>query len=421
MLPAFAAANQIQGTAREGWLSGAYDRIVQEEQGLVELSVCCPVPASVGNCRQVLGHTVFYGFTEDLDHPEHYDAGLEKRFAQILADAKPDLVHIFGTEFPHTLAMTKAFGDPAHTLIGLQGLCGAIADAYMADLPYSVRKRATFRDRLRRDSILQQQAKFRQRAVSEEAAMRLAGHITGRTGFDRVETERIAPNAVYHPMNETLRRPFYEGEWDVSTCERHSIFLSQGDYPLKGFHYVLQAMPQILAVYPDAKLYVAGNSVIGPEGGLFTESGRYPLAFRICEYGKYLKSLIRDLHLEGHVFMTGSLSAEQMKERFLRSNVFVCASSLENSPNALCESMLLGMPSVASRVGGVPDFIRHEQTGLLFAPGNTRELAQRVIRIFSDDALAQSLGKEARQFAEITHNPDTNYRRLIEIYRSIYA
>lgn len=68
-------------------------------------------------------------------------------------------------------------------------------------------------------------------------------------------------------MNETLRPEFYEGRWDLNGVEPHSIFISQGDYPLKGFHFVLQAMPKILKEYPDAKLYVAGKSIIGNVGG----------------------------------------------------------------------------------------------------------------------------------------------------------
>ncbi len=311
MLPVFAKANGLPCTNREGWLSGSFDRIVAarrereraaagaenvaEESGsgehvddtsdlhldlpdlneatgrdalgdearYIDLAVCCPVPAFLGSVRQEVDGVIFYGFREDLGHPEHYDPGLEEVFADILQDYRPDIVHIFGTEFPHTLAMARAFRNPGRTLIGIQGLCCSIADAYMADLPYRVQRRATFRDRVRRDSLRQQQAKFVRRAAAEAAALRLTGHVTGRTELDRRETGRINPEALYHPMNETMRRPFYAGLWDTDRAEPYSIFVGQGDYPLKGLHYMLQAMPDILAEFPKAKLYVAGISVIG--------------------------------------------------------------------------------------------------------------------------------------------------------------
>ena len=125
-----------------------------------------------------------------------------------------------------------------------------------------MQRKVTFRDFLRRDSLKQQQEKFYLRGKNEIEAISLAGHITGRTRFDREGTSRINGKALYHSMNETMRSSFYEGMWDPEACEKHSIFLGQGDYPLKGFHFLLQAMPEILKKYPDAMLYVSGNSVI---------------------------------------------------------------------------------------------------------------------------------------------------------------
>ena len=392
-----------------------------DEARYIDLAVCCPVPAFLGSVRQEVDGVIFYGFREDLGHPEHYDPGLEEVFADILQDYRPDIVHIFGTEFPHTLAMTRAFRNPGRTLIGIQGLCCSIADAYMADLPYRVQRRATFRDRVRRDSLRQQQAKFVRRAAAEAAALRLTGHVTGRTELDRRETGRINPEALYHPMNETMRRPFYAGQWDTDRAEPYSIFVGQGDYPLKGLHYMLQAMPDILAEFPKAKLYVAGISVIGPVGGLYQDAHRVPEFLRITSYGIYLRKLIRDLGLEGHVFMTGPLSAEAMKQRFLDSQVFVCPSIMENSPNSLCEAMLLGMPVVAARVGGIPDLITDRENGLLFPGGDPKRLAACVNRVLGDRQLAFSLGHRARRTARVRHNPDTNFKRLVEIYRSMMA
>ena len=254
---------------------------------------------------------------------------------------------------------------------------------------------------------------------TEAKALRRTGHITGRTAFDRKVTSEINPDAVYHAMNETLRSEFYTGTWSPENMERHSIFLSQGDYPLKGFHYMLKAMPQILEKFPDAHLYVAGNSIIGPVGGAISEKGRVPLPLRISSYGKYLLRLIRRLGLQDHVTMLGRLSAQEMKEQYLRSNVFVCASIMENSPNSMCEAMLLGVPVVAAKVGGVPDLLTDAEEGILFPGGKWNELAEGVKTVFYDDDLACFLGENAQRRAQFTHNPDTNYRRLLEIYKSM--
>ena len=430
MLPAFAQKMGLPYSNREGWLSGSFARLIQEPgngENLVDLAVACPVPAEVGNCSfsypvsdfgepDAAGTVHFYGFLENLNAPEVYDRSLETRFREILADYQPDMVHIFGTEFPHALAMVRSFRDPERTLVGIQGLCCSIAAAYMADLPYKVQKRVTFRDWYRRDSLEQQQHKFQIRARNEAHALHHTAHITGRTSFDRRITGEISPDAVYHKMDETMRTPFYSGRWDPAAMEPGRIFLSQGAYPLKGFHYILEAMPLILEKFPDAHLCVAGNSIIGDTPN---QKKKYPEPLWISSYGLYLKSLIRKYRLQDHVTMLGKLSAEEMKEQYLRCNVFVCPSAVENSPNALCEAMLLGVPVVAAKVGGIGDMVSDGEEGILFPAGRVTELAEGVETILVDTDVAVLLGESAARTAAIRHNPDTNYRRLLEIYRSI--
>ena len=458
MLPAFAEANGLPYSNREGWLSGLFDRLTgrqgaAEQDGAgrqeaaagqngaaarqdsdaaerqdraetarasssVTLGVCFPASEAFCGGRREIDGVAFYGFAEDLNTPERYKPELEEKLAAIVRDFAPDLVHIFGTEFPHALAMARAFGKPERTLIGIQGLCGSIAEVYMEGLPYKVQRAVTFRDWYRQDSLRRQQQKYRQRAVNEREALRLANHITGRTHFDREAAEMIHPEALYHPMNETMRAPFYSGRWRLGAAEPYSIFLSQGDYPIKGFHYMLQAMPSILEHFPQAQLCVAGNSIVGNIGGRIPRK-KYPTPVWITAYGRYLRSLIRRNGLQGHVTMLGKLSAEQMKEQFLRSHVFVCPSTIENSPNALGEAMLLGMPVVAAKVGGIPDFVEDGEEGILFPGGRYEELALAVQTVFRDNETAVRLGENARARARLTHSPDTNYMRLLEIYRSM--
>lgn len=424
MLPAIAEALGLPYSNREGWLTGIYERISKENAqhaGEVELGICFPMselPVQVteqwtesGAIHLEKTGVVCYPFLENLGTPEVYDASMEERFKEILKDFQPDMVHIFGTEFPHTLAMTRAYGRPERTLIGIQGLCYACADAYMADLPKRVINRKTFRDVLKKDSIRQQQEKFRMRGEREKEALRGTGHVTGRTEFDRRETERVNGQAQYHFMNETMRSPFYSGSWDNNKCEPYSIFLSQGDYPLKGFHYVLQAMPAILKEFPQACVYVAGNSVVEYES--------LKDKLKISSYGKYLLELIHSLKLEKHVQVLGRLTAEQMKEQFMKSSVFVCPSSLENSPNSMGEAMLLGVPVVAADTGGIPSMIADEKEGLLYEPGEVGQLVECIKKVWEQPEQTAQRSEAARARARKAHDANANYERLLAIYREI--
>ncbi|RKI90300.1 glycosyltransferase [Parablautia intestinalis] len=420
MLPAIGQEINLPYSNREGWLSGIFEK-VQKKEAPFTLGVCFPLGGA--QIRQLkekkfsVQGIVCYAFEENLDTPEIYDAGLENVLQKVIADFSPDIVHIFGTEFPHALAAVRAFGKPERTLIGIQGLCSEIAKVYMAGLPERASQKVTFRDWLKRDSIRQQQEKFIRRGENEKKAMLGCGNITGRTAFDKEGSAKINPYARYYFMNETMRREFYTGKWSPETCEKHSILLGQGDYPLKGMHFVLEAAALLVKKYPDLKLYVTGNSILG--------HGTLKEKIKLSAYGKYLLTLIKRYDLEDKVVMTGKRSAQEMKQQFLNSSVFVCASVLENSPNTVGEAQLLGVPVVASKAGGIPDMVKDGVSGLLFSVGNVKELADKIEAVWDDNVredglcLSERLCQGERKQAGFVHDGERNYLRLLEIYEAI--
>lgn len=423
MLPAVAEHLHKEASSKEGWLTGLSSRILQEQpENQLTLGVCFPVGEELrefGQCLKTENGTQLYayGFCERTDRAEQYDSSMEERFKAIIREFRPDAVHCFGTEYPHTLAMVRAFARPERTLIGIQGLCAVYADAYRADLPEKVWFRSTFRDFVRHDSLRQQKKKYEARGIFEKEAVRLTGHVTGRTAWDRRYTEEWNPAAEYHFMNETLRPEFYEGSWSLEKCRKHSIFLSQGDYPIKGLHYILRAMPGILETFPDTEIYVAGNSIIktAAQKGLTGIRGRW----KLDSYGKYIYDLLKAGKLTEKVHFLGKCDKMKMKELYLQSHVFLCPSSIENSPNSVGEAMLLGVPVICADVGGISSIFTGGQDGILYQAGNIKELTDAVKTMFAGGAAVDGMIAAEKIHARITHDPDTNYFRLLEIYQSI--
>ena len=431
MLPKVAEYLGLEASNKEGWLSGLMTELLsRRSENPIELAVAFPASPDFecgerhiydggvvcsGELPKEEGGLKWYAFSEDAINAHLYDDRLELQMDYITRDFKPDVVHCFGAEYPHTLAMCRTFPNKERILVGIQGLCTLIADAYFADLPEKVMHSKTLRDILKKDDLLSQQRKFALRGDMEREAVLLAGNITGRTDWDKKNTSEWNPRAAYFAMNETLRSDFYDEVWKAEDCELHSIFMSQGDYPLKGLHYMLKALPAIRKEYPDAKVYVAGNSIIG-DGGLLKR-------LKISAYGKYLRKLIKRNGLDSSVIFLGRLSAEEMKERYLRSNLFVCCSSLENSPNSLGEAMLLGVPCVAANVGGISSVFEGGKDGLMYTGRGLEEtsnnLAGAVLDMWADADKMQQYCEGARIHAQATHNKEENIRKLIEIYTAI--
>jgi len=253
--------------------------------------------------------------------PAHvYVPELQQCFREEIRTYKPDVIHSWGVEYHHALAMVNAAeaeGMLPHTVASIQGLCRFLAEHYTDGLPKKVCRSTTFRDLIRKDNILQQQEKFRLRGQLETMALEKLQHVIGRTDWDRGCVQSIHPGVTYHFCNETLRESFYEGCWTYSSCRKHRVFASSCAYPIKGFHYLLEAFAQVVKVYPDAQLSVTGRSFLASD---------FKGKLRRGSYEKYLADLTKKYRLEEKITFLGDLSAEEMKQAFLDANVFALTS-----------------------------------------------------------------------------------------------
>ena len=338
---------------------------------------------------------------------------LKQMCADIIADFSPQLIQIEGTEFPHSRAMIESAresGVPA--AVSLQGILNGQYQYQCGQLPID----EMMFSRSMKNIVsawtlhLRKTRWYKKRMPGEKQTIAAADHIIGRTTWDRAHAYRLNPNAKYYSCNRTLRPPFYETRWAIDSIERHSIYVGNGYYALKGLHYLVEALPELIREYPDVKVYVAGQKP-------FHDGDKRP--FYKKGYGLYLEKLIKELCVGDHIEFTGSLSAAEVAIRLSKTHVYVLCSAIENSPNTLGEAMMLGTPCVAAYVGGVSDMATDNTDALFFRNDDPALLAWNVKRIFDDDALALSLSANARKRALVTHDPERNAEGLVEIYKSI--
>jgi glycosyltransferase involved in cell wall biosynthesis len=142
--------------------------------------------------------------------------------------------------------------------------------------------------------------------------------------------------------------------------------------PQKDHRTLLEAASQIQSEMPQASWVLIGD---GPQRAA-------------------IEGWIRDLGLQERVVMLGQ--RENARALMARMSVFVLSTHYEGCSNAVMEAMAAGVPVVATDVGGNRELIAHEQTGFLVPPRDAQALAQAVLKLLRDPAMAQGMGQRAR-------------------------
>lgn len=402
LFPEVAELLQISTPVTGGWLSSCA-KVLTTRYPHMELAIA--VLYNGAGIKRIRGK--YHYFLIPYRHYDRYDTSVEKAFKKISQDFRPDIIHIHGTEYPHSLAALNGCNH-GKIVVSIQGLVSVYSSYYCGGITYpDLRKFRTLRDIVKHDSLLVQQQKMALRGDYEIKLLQKARNIIGRTSWDKAHVWAINPAARYYACNETLRESFYIEKWTLSSCQRHSLFLSQGHYPIKGLHKMIEALPMILRHYPDTQVYVAGHNPMSASWG------------KMCGYGKYIAHLIKSNRLEQNIHFVGNLSENEMVSRYKQSHLFICPSAIENSPNSVGEAQLLGVPCIASYVGGTPDMITHEKSGLLYRFEETAELAAHICRLFSDDDWCERLGSGGRKEAIHRHDYRTIARQLYDIYKGL--
>jgi glycosyltransferase involved in cell wall biosynthesis len=138
---------------------------------------------------------------------------------------------------------------------------------------------------------------------------------------------------------------------------------------------VISLLPDLLKEFPDLTFVV-----VGEDHGMASS----------------WRQLAERLEVEGHVKFLGHVSRAELVEAYRACDAFVLPSDYEAFGIVLLEAMACGKPCVATRVGGVVDIIRHQETGLLVEFGDREALKEALTSLLGDHTARQELGAAAR-------------------------
>ena len=389
-----------------GWLDKLCEQIIRDSN--CEFYIVVPGNRKTkGIQKRVLTkNVVCYSIDMQVDNNR-----MMLMFCDILAEVKPHIIHQFGTELVTSSALSKAVikcGYKDHYIVTIQGVTKYIAQQYSKLIPPIYLHLHTIIGFLKKQDICDRIKHLSKMAKSEGEILNTAKYVLGRTDLDYAYCKYYGNTEGYIKCGETLRNVFYEGNWNYDEVEPLSIFSSTNSGPVKGLHVLLDAFCFVLIDHPDSHLYLTGKNVI-----------EEPI-WRLNSYELFIRRKIKKHKIESNVFFLGCLSAEEMKKRMIKSNVVVVSSIAENSSNFLGEAMLLGVPCVASDVGGTKEFLVNEKEGFCYQYDSPELLAYYIIKVFENNQLAIDFSRFGKSHAKESYNKNNTdvtlllYKRIID-------
>jgi glycosyltransferase involved in cell wall biosynthesis len=170
----------------------------------------------------------------------------------------------------------------------------------------------------------------------------------------------------------------------------------------KGFADLIESFAVLARTRPELRCEIIGDGALRPS----------------------LAEQIRSRGLDDRVRLLGALPRHDVVDRLRRAAVLAAPCIIaedgnrDGMPTVLLEAMALGVPCISTTVTGIPELVRHEETGLLHEPGDHRALADAIDRVTRDRALAHTLVRNARRLIETEFEVHTNTAQLREIFRA---
>jgi len=320
------------------------------------------------------------------------------KFLRIIKKFNPDLIHILGSEGPFGLIQKTIDNIPI--VISIQGNLTVYKDKFFSGISkYDVKKYSSLKTRVLFKTYNHYFNRFKKIVLREQIILKPAKHIIGRTDWDRRITRVLSPKSTYFHNDEILRDSFYQNEWNNKLNEEIILFTTTGSNLYKGFETILKSAKHLDDLGVKYKWYLAG----------ITQNDQ------VVNYA--IKSY--KTNISKNIIFLGKIIEKELINYLLKANIYIMASHIENSPNNLCEAMVLGLPCIATDVGGTSSLLTNKVDGILIQDGDSWVLTGSILELINDYVTASKYGENARKKALLRHNPKKIVNELLEIYNKI--
>ena len=317
----------------------------------------------------------------------------------VIDDFKPDLIHIYGSEGPFGL-VTKQTKVPI--VIRLQGIVQILKEVWGRNISM---QNMLFKSGV--DCLVSGYGAYHMYftygriAARERKIFKMNRYYIGQTDWDKGLINILSPQSKYFRLNPVVREIFLKKrQQPKKSGKRFSILSIISPNAYKGFEEVLK----VAKILKQQRIRFAWR-IAG------TAHDHY--------FIKFFERISRNGFAKNNIRFLGILDEKKLVDIFLKSDIYVHPSHIENECFSAIEAMLLGIPVVCYFVGGIGTYIKDGKTGLMVQDSDVFSLAAKIILLKNNPRQAKLLSERARQMALKTFNTVSTINRLINIYKEI--
>jgi len=206
---------------------------------------------------------------------------------------------------------------------------------------------------------------------------------------------KIAPQANWVMLPNSIELPKVVADKVFLRQEASLVYLARIE-ERKGFYNLMNIMPQLVAQYPQCKLYVAGQGDIAA-----------------------VKALVAAKELQANVEVLGHINSEQRDALLRKGHILILPSYNEGLPMSLLEAMAYGVVPVTTPVGGIPDVVNSGENGVLVSPGDEPALFAGISSLLTNLMHYQGMSKRAQLRIGQDFNLRSYEQQLFQLYQSV--
>lgn len=327
----------------------------------------------------------------------------------IVSLEQPDLIHIWGTEsiwaYMNTI-LSKSF----KTIMDIQGLLAPYSDYYYGGLTNrEIFQSIHLKELLMPTRTLYYKRKiFKERGKQETKYLQTFTNISVQSDWVKNYIGFVAPNSKIYSTNIILRDGFYKAQpWVYKENKNAPIIYSScaAAVPYKGMHILIKAVGLLKKKYPKIQLHLAGQINVGNK--------------LLDGYSVYINKLIRRLDLVDNVCFLGSIDEDKIINELQKCSVSVVPSFIETYCLAFAESMIIGVPTVVSYTGAMPELAEHKKEALFYNSMDYYTMAGYIDELIRNRKLSDSISQNCRKRRLLENNPLKVVEQQLKIYNNI--